>query len=87
VLHRLHDVRLENHLVMIRSEFAGDDAGVVGFVKIIFFETDREGLDRAGTGARHQGNNRGRIGSAAEKCAKRDVGNEADTGSLVEPAL
>src|SRR5580658_1308312 len=53
---RLYHVGLENHLVMIGVEFIGDDASVVRFVEIIFLEADGKSLDRARTGARHQGN-------------------------------
>jgi len=65
MLDGLDDVRLKDHLVMIGTEFIGDDASVVGFVEIVFLETDGKSFDRSGAGARHQGNDGGGIGAAA----------------------
>ena len=72
---------------MIGAELFGDDASVVGFVEIVFLETDGESLYRAGTGARHQGNDGGGIGAAAEKGAERHVGDQADFGGFEETLL
>ena len=72
---------------MISPKLASDDAGVVSFVEIIFLETDRECLDRARTGTRHQRYYCGRIRSAAKKRAERHVGNEPDTRRLIQPAF
>ena len=87
MLDGLDDVGLKDHLVMIGAEFPGDDASVVGFVEIVFFEADGESLDRAGTGARHQGNDGGGIGAAAEKGAERHVGDQANFGRLKQTPL
>ena len=80
MLDGLDDVRLKDHLVMIGAEFVGDDAGVIRFVEIVLLETDGESLDRAGTGARHQANDSGGIGAAAEKGAERHIGDKANLG-------
>ena len=80
MLDGLDDVGLKDHLVMIGVEFPCDDASVVGFVEIVLLETDGKSFDRAGAGARHQGNDGGGIGATAEKGTERHVGDKANLG-------
>src|SRR5208337_3007584 len=80
-------VGFEDHLMMIGGETLSDDAGVVSLVEIVPGETDAEGLDGAGTGAGHHGDHGGRIDSAAEESAERDVGDEADARGFEQAAF
>src|SRR6266404_4300770 len=82
-----NNVWLQNQLVMIGAELACDDACEIGFVEIVVLEADRKSLDRARTSAGHQGNHGRRIGSAAEKCAQRNIRDQADTSRLKQAAL
>jgi hypothetical protein len=86
-LDRLDHVRLEDHLVMVGAEFPCDDAGVVRLVEVVLRKANAEGLDGAGTGAGHHGDDGGRIDSTAQESAQRDVGDEADTRSLEQTVL
>ena len=87
MFHGLDHVRLQDHLVMIGAELARHHAGIFGLVEVSLGETDREGLHRTGTGARHQRDDGGRIDAAAEKRSQRHIGDQTDASRLQQAPL
>ena len=72
---------------MIGAEFLRHHARVLRFVEIVFREADGKSLHRAGTGPRHQGDDRRRIGAAAQKRAQRHIGDQTNARRFEQPML
>src|SRR5439155_17484111 len=83
----LYHVRLQDQLLVFRSEPLCDHPGVVRLVEVAILEANGKSLHWAGAGPRHQCHNRRRVRASAEQGSEWNISDQPNAYGFGEPVL
>ena len=74
----------DNKLMMVGRKVVCHDSGIVKLIKIFFFKSDGEGLDRVLTQLCHDSYDQTRIDSSTQKSAQGNIANQSEPDRFLQ---